>query len=302
MEIMRSTVQRVMGAVAMAAALCLWVDAATAQDSALSRGEYLFRAGGCLSCHTDEKNKGADLAGGRAFDTPFGTFYSPNITADPATGIGTWTDAQFDRALRHGVRPDGAYYFPVFPYPSYARMRPDDAKAIKDYLMSRPAVARANKPHDVSFPFSWRFLQIGWRMLYFRAGEWQPEAGKSAEINRGGYLVEALTHCGECHTPRNRLGALDRAMHLAGTREGPDGDVVPNITPDKDSGIGNWTKGDIATLLKTAETPEYSTVRKSMLEAIDHGLKFLTDDDRQAIGAYLLDQKPIANRVRPIVP
>lgn len=284
------------------AVLCLGGAAHAQTPEGLARGEYLFRAGGCLSCHTDEKNKGAELAGGRAFATPFGTFYSPNITADRATGIGTWTDAQFDRALRHGVRPDGAYYFPVFPYPSYAKMRPDDAKAIKDYLMSRPAVARANKPHDVSFPFSWRFLQIGWRMLYFRAGEWQPEAGKSAEINRGGYLVEALTHCGECHTPRNRLGALDRAMHLAGTRNGPDGDVVPNITPDKDSGIGNWSRDEIANLLETAETPAFSTVGKSMREAIDHGLKYLTDADRQAIGAYLLDQKPIANRVRPVVP
>jgi mono/diheme cytochrome c family protein len=145
---------------------------AVAEEDAVSRGEYLVRAGGCFSCHTvADKEK---LAGGRALATPFGTFYSPNITPDPETGIGRWTDAQFLRALREGVRPDGANYFPVFPYPSFTGITDGDALAIKAYLFSLPPVHRKNRPHDVAFPFSWRFLQTGWKLLFFTPGPFQP--------------------------------------------------------------------------------------------------------------------------------
>jgi len=144
---------------------------AVAEEDAVSRGEYLVRAGGCFSCHTVAG--GEKLAGGRPLATPFGTFYSPNITPDPETGIGRWTDAQFLRALREGVRPDGANYFPVFPYPSFTGITDGDALAIKAYLFSLPPVHRENRPHDVAFPFSWRFLQTGWKLLFFTPGPFQ---------------------------------------------------------------------------------------------------------------------------------
>src|SRR5438132_8606176 len=201
---------------------------AAAEGENVTRGEYLVRAGGCVSCHTTAG--GQQLAGGRALATPFGTFYSLNITPDAETGIGRWTDAQFLRALREGVRPDGANYFPVFPYPSFTGITDEDALAIKAYLFSRPAVREADRRHDVPFPVSWRFLQTGWKLLFFKPGPFRPAPERSLAYNRGAYLVTALAHCGECHTPRNVLGASDPSGFLAGTPDGPDGKKVPNIT------------------------------------------------------------------------
>src|SRR6516225_2259368 len=145
---------------------------AIGEEDAVKRGEYLVRAGGCFSCHTTPG--GQKLAGGRALATPFGTFYSPNITPDQETGIGRWSDTQFLRALREGVRPDGANYFPVFPYPSFTRITDSDALAIKAYLFSVPAVRQQNRPHNVAFPFSWRFLQTGWKLLFFTSSPLHP--------------------------------------------------------------------------------------------------------------------------------
>src|SRR5271166_188920 len=150
---------------------------AVGEEDAVERGEYLVRAAGCFSCHTAAG--GRTLAGGRALTTPFGTFYTPNITPDPDTGIGRWTDAQFLRALRDGIRPDGANYFPVFPYTSFTGIADSDALAIKAYLISLPAVRQQNRPHDVGFPFSWRFLQTGWKWLFFSRGPFRPAPDRS---------------------------------------------------------------------------------------------------------------------------
>ncbi|HEX4549624.1 cytochrome c, partial [Pseudomonas sp.] len=228
---------------ALALMLMTLVGPALAEEDAVARGEYLVRAGGCFSCHTAPG--GEALAGGRALATPFGTFYSPNITPDPETGIGRWTDAQFLRALREGVRPDGANYFPVFPYTSFTGITDKDALAIKAYLFSRPPVRQGNRPHDVAFPFSWRLLQSGWKWLFFTPGPFQPAPERSAAYNRGAYLVTALAHCGECHTPRNFLGAVRTGERLSGTPDGPDGQLVPNIRPDPGTGIGKWEKDDV---------------------------------------------------------
>ena len=271
--------------------------AAAAESDTVARGEYLVRAGGCVSCHTAAD--GPKLAGGRALATPFGTFYSPNITPDPETGIGRWTDAQFLRALREGVRPDGANYFPVFPYPSFTGITDSDASAIKAYLFSLPAVRRQNRPHDVPFPFSWRFLQTGWKLLFFTPGPFRPAPERSAAYNRGGYLVIALAHCGECHTPRNFLGAVRSGERLAGTPDGPDGQLVPNITPDPRTGIGKWEKDDVVELLRTGATPEQSKVKGAMRETIEDGLKYLGDADLEAIADYLFAQPPIVHDVTP---
>jgi mono/diheme cytochrome c family protein len=283
--------------IAAALALIVLVRAAPAiaEEDAVEHGEYLVRAGGCFSCHT--ALGGQKLAGGRALATPFGTFYSPNITPDPDTGIGRWTDAQFLRALREGIRPDGAHYFPVFPYTSFTRITDTDALAIKAYLFSLPAVRQQNRPHDVAFPFSWRFLQTGWKLLFFTPGPFRPAPDRSAAYNRGAYLVTALAHCGECHTPRNFLGATRLGQQLAGTPDGPDGQLVPNITPDPATGIGRWDKDDVVELLKTGATPEQSRVKGAMREVIEDGLKYLSNSDLEAIADYLFAQPPMVHDV-----
>jgi len=268
---------------------------AAGEEDAVERGEYLVRAGGCFSCHTVKG--GEKLAGRRPLTTPFGTFYSPNITPDPETGIGRWTDAQFLRALREGVRPDGANYFPVLPYPSFTGITDGDALAIKAYLFSLPPVHQQNRPHDVPFPFSWRWLQTGWKLLFFTPGPFQPAPDRSAAYNRGAYLVTALAHCGECHTPRNFLGATRSSQPLAGTPDGPEGQLVPNITPDPTTGIGRWDKDDVVELLRTGATPEQSRLKGAMPEVIEDGLKYLTNDDLRAIADYLFAQPPITHDV-----
>jgi mono/diheme cytochrome c family protein len=284
-------------AAALALMLLTPVTPAAAAEDAVARGEYLVRAGGCFSCHTAPG--GEPLAGGRALATPFGTFYSPNITPDSQTGIGRWTDAQFLRALREGARPDGANYFPVFPYPSFTGITDNDALAIKAYLFSHPPVRQGNRPHDVAFPFSWRLLQTGWKLLFFTPGPFQLAPERSAAYNRGAYLVTALAHCGECHTPRNFLGAVRIGERLSGTADGPDGQLVPNITPDPGTGIGKWEKDDVVELLKTGTTPEQSKVKGAMREDIQDGLKYLRDADLEAIADYLFAQPPIVHDVTP---
>ncbi len=269
---------------------------AFAQSSdVVGRGEYLVRAGECFSCHTVPGS--TPFAGGRALATPFGTFYSPNITPDRETGIGNWTDRDFVRALRKGVRPDGAHYFPVFPYPSFTGISNEDALAIKAYLFSLAPVHQPNRPHEVPFPFSWRFLQAGWKMLFFTKGPFHPDPHAGAAANRGAYLVTALGHCGECHTPRNELGAMRKSLWLAGTVDGPDDDPVPNITPDAKTGIGDWSVEDIAKTLKSGATPLDSKVKGAMLEVVADGTSHLTDADRQAIATYLKAQATIVNSV-----
>jgi mono/diheme cytochrome c family protein len=282
---------------ALALTLLTAASPAAADEDASGRGEYLVRAGGCVSCHTAAG--GQPLAGGRALATPFGTFYSPNITPDPDTGIGRWTDAQFLRALREGVRPDGANYFPVFPYPSFTGITDGDALAIKAYLFSVPPVRQQNRAHDIGFPFSWRFLQTGWKLLFFTPGPFQPVPERSTAYNRGAYLATALAHCGECHTPRNILGAMRSSLRLAGTPDGPDGQLVPNITPDPGTGIGKWEKGDVVELLKTGTTPEQSKVKGAMRETIQDGLKYLSDADLEAVADYLFAQPSIVHDVTP---
>lgn len=252
----------------------------------MARGAYLADAAGCANCHTDTASGGRVYAGGVALKTPFGTFYTPNITPDPETGIGRWSDRQFLRALREGVAPDGANYFPVFPYPSFTLITDADALAIKAYLFSLPAVRQANRPHDIAFPVSWRFLQSGWKLLFFREGPFRPTPGRSAEYNRGAYLVTALGHCGECHTPRNWLGAPDPDRFLAGTPDGPDGKKVPNITQDRKTGIGDWSEDDIVGLLTDGHTPDSDFVGGLMGEVVKDTAR-LTEEDRRAIARFL---------------
>lgn len=263
-------------------------------ETAAERGAYLVRAGGCLACHTEKG--GVPFSGGRPLETPFGTFYSPNITPDRQTGIGAWSDDDFVRALHEGVRPDGARYFPVFPYTSYTQVTREDALAIKAYLFSLDPVAKPGRDHDVPFPFSWRLTQRGWRMLFFSPQTFTPDPARTAEWNRGAYLVRALAHCGECHTPRNILGAMDEDMAMAGTVDGPEGELAPNITPHA-TGIGDWSRDDLVTLLKDGTKPDFDNVQGTMGEAVADGLSHLSDADIEAIVTYILSLPPVDHMV-----
>lgn len=280
----------------LAIAIVLAAGPVSGQDEArLAEGEYLTRAAGCFACHTDVENGGAPLAGGRAMETPFGTFYSPNITPDPETGIGGWTDAEFVAALRHGRAPDGYLYYPVFPYPSYTKMREADMLAIKAYLFSREPVRAEIAAHDPDFPLGWRVLLNGWTALNFEAGPMTPDPEQSETWNRGRYLVDALAHCGECHTPRGLTGGTDPEMYMAGTPDGPDGELVPNITPHE-TGIGDWSEADIVYLLREGLKPNFDGVQGSMAEAVEDGLSYLTEEDLRAMAVYLKSIPPIENR------
>lgn len=284
-----------LAAVLGCAVLALLSHHAIAQDaSAVKRGGYLVTAGGCVSCHTDFKKKGPSFAGGAPIVTPFGTFYPPNITPDKDHGIGNWSDDDFIVAMREGRNPDGAHYFPAFPYTSYTKITTDDLRDMKAYLFSLPAVAMPSTPHDVPFPFSWRFLQTGWKLLFFSEGEFKPDPARSVAENRGAYLANALTHCGECHTPRNMLGGLDTGRWMAGTRDGPEGEPVPNLTPDPETGL-KWSETEIFDYLKTGATPEFDFAGSLMADVIEHNTSKLTDEDLQAIAAYLKTLAPIKN-------
>ena len=278
--------------------LLLTANPAGAADSSLAQGEYLFRAAGCATCHTDEKNKGAPLAGGRALNTPFGTFYTPNITPDPETGIGRWTDEDFRRALREGKNPQGRDYYPAFPYTSYTQLTDADLLAIKRYLFSQKPVHQANKPHELTWYVRSRLTLKVWKKPFFNLGVFTPQPEQSAVWNRGAYLVNAVAHCGECHTPRNPMGGSVKSKFLAGNPNGPDGAAVPNITPDKTTGIGKWRESDLVDYLETGAKPDGDYAGDAMAEVIDNNLKHLTTDDRKAIAVYVLAQPPVEQEIR----
>jgi mono/diheme cytochrome c family protein len=270
-------------------------------QTAEERGAYLFEVADCRGCHTDVKNRGAMLAGGRPLETPFGTFYSPNITPDPATGIGAWSEGDFVRAMREGIAPDGRHLFPSFPYPSFTGMSDPDLADLWAYLRTIPPVAAPNREHELDPPFGWRFLLPLWTMLYLDEGPLGDDPGRTAAWNRGRYLVEAVAHCGECHTPRDMLGGVDRDRWLAGTTAGPDGGAVPNITPDRETGIGAWSDDAIRRVLRTGMLPDGDFVGGAMAEA-GEGFRLLTDADLDAILAYLRSLPPVRNAVRKAEP
>lgn len=283
---------RTCGLLAALFSLSIACSAQADDQDAINRGAYLFAAADCAGCHTDVKNNGKPLAGGRALRTPFGTFYGPNITPDPQYGIGGWTEAQFRRALREGIAPGRTHLFPVFPFPSFTGLTDGDIADLYAYLKTQPPVPQANKPHDVTPPFGFRFGLVFWRQLFFDEGPWQPDPARDAVSNRGSYLANAVAHCGECHTPRNFMGALKTGLAFSGNPQGPDGQRAPNITPDPEKGIGKWSLEDIETVLKTGQLPYFDYVGSGMAEVV-RGTSQLTDDDRHAIAVYLKSLKPV---------
>lgn len=269
-----------------------------ADASLINRGAYLYRASGCASCHTNEKANGEENAGGVELRTPFGVFYGPNITPDPEHGIGKWSEADFLRALREGVNPKGQHYYPAFPYTSYTRLTDADMRALWAYLRSRPPVAKPNRPHEVVWYGRARATLGWWKRRYFTPGAFVPDPQKSEVVNRGAYLANAAAHCGECHTPRDRFGGFVNELQFAGTRDGPEDTVIPNITPDRATGIGRWREGEIAYYLETGLTPDGDSAGDLMAEVIDNGLRYLTPADLRAIAAYLRSLPAIEHQVR----
>jgi len=239
------------------------------------------------------------LAGGRAIETPFGTIYGTNITPDPETGIGKWSDEDFIKAMTEGKGPDGTLYYPVFPYSSFTRMTETDLRDLKAYLFSVPPVKKQDKPPELAFPFNVRTGIHGWRVLFFDAGTYEPDPDQSEEWNRGAYLSTALAHCGECHTPRTSMGGLDVDMHYAGSIEGPEGELAPNITPTETTGIGSWSLKDITWYLQTGFKPNGDDAQGLMRELIDEGYVHMKESDLKAIAVYLKSLPPIENRVEP---
>lgn len=269
-------------ALAFGAALAALACVALAQGDA-RRGQYISQAAGCFGCHTEAREGAQPYAGGRAIATPFGTFYGPNITPHPQAGIGRWRESDFIRAMRYGVRPDGAHYYPVFPYPSYTKITDADLRDLWAYLRSLAPSDRPSRPHELRFPFGWRFLLTGWKWLYFRPGPFVPDPAKSAVLNRGAYLVEGLGHCGECHTPRNFLGGPKRDRHLAGAKL-PDGKRAPNLTPAR---LAKLDDAELKDILRTAMTAEGDVLAEAMAEVVRNTTSRLAPADLEAVIAYL---------------
>jgi mono/diheme cytochrome c family protein len=259
----------------------------------LANGEVMFTAGNCAACHMTQGQ--ADrrlLGGGLKLVSPFGSFHAPNISPDPARGIGGWTELQFVNAMKRGVDDDGQHLYPAFPYASYSLMRVNDVRDLYAYMKTLPASPAASLPHELKFPFSLRPAVGFWKLLYFHPKEFQPNPAKSAAWNRGAYLAEGPAHCSECHTPRNALGGLETDQLYAGSPNlEAKGRFAVNITPSKD-GIGDWSVQDIADLLKTGTDKCFNepTGMAGVFPSTEH----LSDADLTAIATYIHELPPKA--------
>ncbi|WP_419555557.1 c-type cytochrome [Ruegeria lacuscaerulensis] len=250
----------------------------------LGRGEEVFYAGGCASCHSAPGASGEEklmLAGGRRFKTDFGTFVAPNISSDPDVGIGAWSAEGLANALVHGTGPNGQHYYPAFPYTSYANMTMEDIVSLHAFLNTLPAVVTESEAHDVGFPFNIRRSLGGWKLLFMEPG-WVVDGELTDQQLRGRYLVEALGHCTECHTPRNKLGGLKRDLWLTGAPNPSGKGRIPGLTAAQ----LDWSETDIAEYLRSGFTPDYDSAGGEMVEVIENTSQ-LSDDDRLAIAAYL---------------
>jgi mono/diheme cytochrome c family protein len=250
----------------------------------LQRGAYLARAGNCIGCHT--ARGGADYAGGRGVDTPFGTIYASNLTPDRQTGIGTWSASEFWRAMHHGRSKDGRLLYPAFPYPNFTLVTRADSDAIYSYLMSLPPVSQANTPHALRFPYNLQASLAVWRALYFRPGTHTPEPSQSAEWNRGSYLVRGLGHCVACHSSRNVLGATTGDLELGGGLIPMQNWYAPSLASPHEAGVADWPTAEVVGLLKNGVAPRAS-VMGPMAEVVFRSTQHLTDADLAAMAAFM---------------
>jgi mono/diheme cytochrome c family protein len=264
------------------------VPASMRQASLVERGKYLTEAADCGVCHTAPGGK--EYAGGFAFRLPFGTMYSTNITPDPETGIGKYTDQEFLDAMHRGIRRDGARLYPAMPYTSYTYITDADALAIKAYLFSLAPVRAVPPENTLMFPFNQRWAMAFWSLVFNPDTRFQPDTSQSLKWNRGAYLAEALAHCGECHTPRNIGFALNNREKFAGAPVG--GWRAFNISSDKATGLGGWTDEDIAFYLSLGHAPGHGTASGAMGEAVDHSFSKMAPADIEAIVTFLRSVPP----------
>ena len=294
--------RKVIGITALAAAaLALSIGTCAAQASGqeftqIEKGRYLATAADCVACHTIP-NGGKPFAGGRPIETPFGNINSPNITPDAETGIGSWTDEQFDNAVRNGVRPDGRRLYPAMPYTSYTKMSHDDVVALRSYLKTVDPVRHPVVVNTLPFPFNIRASMRVWDALYFNPGEFKPDPQKSADWNRGAFLVEGPGHCTACHTPKSFLGGDKSGEHLRGSDL--QGWFAPNITNDERVGLGQWSSDDIVAYLKTGHN-RITAATGPMAEEIEHSTSKLKDNDLAAMAAYLKSVSDSADSPPPL--
>lgn len=262
-----------------------------------ARGERIFWAGGCASCHSVPKSEGEallHLAGGLELKTPFGTFVPPNISSDPTDGIGNWSQEDFANAMLKGVSPSGKHYYPAFPYPSYARMNPADVADLYAFMKTLPPVKGRASDHDLKFPFNVRRGVGLWKMLNLSSDPVVALASDAPEkVLQGRNLVEGAGHCGECHTPRSFDGGTRKDLWLAGAVAAEGSGVVPNLTSG-DGGLGDWSESDIASYLETGFMPDFDSVGGTMVD-VQKNMARLTAEDREAIAAYLKAVPPHPN-------
>ena len=264
------------------------------QATESKRGQYIYNSSGCGGCHGIEDHTktrvGADnlpMAGGRPIKTPYGVFYSPNITPDKVTGIGSWTFEEFRKSMTEGKAPDGMPYYPVFPYTSYKSMTERDLRDLWNFIRAQPAYFKPNKQHELDFPFSIRTLMYIWQFLFFEKQTTViPDNLNPAEWKRGAYLVQVLGHCGECHTPRNIFGAMNLKMELSGNPRDLNG-KIPDLTSKNSQGIFLWSKQDIKEYLSSGMTPEGDFAGGKMAEVIENSTSKLSPADVEAIAVYL---------------
>jgi mono/diheme cytochrome c family protein len=264
------------------------------------KGQYVFSLAGGCACHSDPK--GTQHAGGRAFPVPFGTVYSTNLTTDKETGLGDWTEQQIVDAVTKGIRRDGSRILPVMPYGPYSGMAQDDLKSLIAFLRTLKPVRKPTPELQTSIPLLRSVAAEGWLKAFGQFFAPPPTAPRIG-IERGKYLTDHVAICGDCHTPRSSIGVPNRAMYLAGASKdiGPMGELVPNITPDKETGIGTWKREDIAELLTKGTKPDLDYVRGLMYDVIEgtsHGYRNMSREDALAIADYLKSIPAIKNRIK----
>jgi mono/diheme cytochrome c family protein len=296
-KLMQTAVGRVAVATALAAIAAVSAAHASEQDfTQIEKGRYLATAADCVACHT-VPNGGQRFAGGRPIETPFGNITSANITPDQDTGIGAWTDEQFENAVRKGIRPDGSRLYPAMPFNDYTKMSHDDVVAIRAYLKTVPAVHNPVVSDTLPFPFNIRTGMRAWDALYFTEGEFKPDPQKPADWNRGAYLVQGPGHCGACHTPKSLLGGDKSSEYLQGSPL--QGWVTPNITNDNVAGLGTWSVDDVVTYLRTGHN-RITAATGPMAEEVENSSSKMTDGDLKAIAAYLKSLPGNSANVQPL--
>lgn len=288
----------ILAGLALCSAIAVTSAARAAEPSPelIAYGKTLVEAGDCASCHTADAAK--PFAGGKRIDTPFGAVYAPNLTPDRETGIGAWSDADFTRAVRTGVAPDGSNYYPAFPYPYFTKMTKDDTLAIRAYLGTLDPVVNRNKPPELRWPFGYRGLMRVWNAMFFKPGLYEPDQSQSAAWNRGGYLVTGLGHCGACHTPKNWFGADKAAQALSGSEVG--GWFAPRLDGAARTGLKSWSAQDIVEYLQSGRNAR-SHAGGLMAEIVVNSTAKMSDADVRAIATYLKSLPP-SRRETIVVP